>query len=295
MAGSRLAFAAEGVGLEVGESCQRVDRAQLERLLNIEQRRDVGVRRAHVGVRCEGDAVTLVVEAQGEQASPKLREFRADDVAGEVGARVLALAAIELWETAPPEPEPPPPQVQQARVEPVVAPPRVAPPAVRLMAVGTLRSFALEQPLLGGGIAVDYLRLARLGLRLEFDVGFAERSYELGRAKLQLTTFSAQAGYLALHDSWSARAYAGYRFGSARISGESSLGSDGRSGTVAGACGGPLVSLGLGLRSGGWLSAELVTEAGLVSFPIRGDVEGHAPLAFDDYWLGLSLNVGALL
>ena len=65
-------------------------------------------------------------------------------------------------------------------------------------------------------------------------------------------------------------------------------------GTVAGASGGPLISGGLGLRSGAWV-AELGAEAGLVSFPLEGLIVEHEPIALDRYWLGLSLNVGALL
>jgi len=41
--------------------------------------------------------------------------------------------------------------------------------------------------------------------------------------------------------------------------------------------------------------AEVGAEAGLVSFPLEGRVEGHEPIALDRYWLGLNLNVGALL
>ena len=162
------------------------------------------------------------------------------------------------------------------------------------MALGTVRSFGFQSPLAGGGLSVDYLRLAKLGLRLEFDVVVANRSYEAGSAHLQATTLSAQAGYLALHDAWSARLFAGYRFGSGRISGKAAPGVLAPVGTVAGASGGPLVSAGVGLRFGSWV-AELGAEAGLVSFPLEGQVEGHDSIALDRYWLGLSLNVGALL
>ena len=138
------------------------------------------------------------------------------------------------------------------------------------------------------------MRLAKLGLRLEFDVAVAERGYEQGRAHVRLTTFSAQAGYLALHESWSGRAFVGYRFGAGRISGETSAGVAAPVGTVAGASGGPLVSAALGLHSRAW-AGELGVEAGLVSFPLEGRVAGHEPISLDGYWLGVSLNVGALL
>jgi hypothetical protein len=291
------ASAAAGVEVEVADSCVHVDRAQLTRLLNIEQRRDADsdVQQALVSVTCEGDVVTLRVEGRGAAAAARSRTLAASDVAGEVGARVLSLAAIELLrpelEPQPeperePEPERPPPLSS--------VPARPPAPSVRLMAVGSVQSFGLEHPLAGGGLSVDYLRLAKLGLRLEFDLAIAERSYEFGTARLQLTTLSAQAGYLALHDSWSARAFVGYRFGSGRISGETAPGVSVPVGTVAGACGGPLVSAGLGLRSGSWV-AELGAEAGLVSFPLEGTIAGHEPVALDRYWLGLSLSVGALL
>lgn len=276
--------------MQVADGCQGVDRAQLSRLLRIEQRRDAsaGVQQARVSVSCDGAVVTLQVEERGNSALPRTRSLAAADVAGEVGARVLALAAIELLNQSAPEPEPEPEPPPRA---PAPAPaPQPAAPSVRLMALGTLRSFGLQDPLVGGGLAVDYLRLSKLGLRLEFDVTVAERGYEFGNVHLQLATVSAQAGYLALHEAWLARAFVGYRFGSGRISGVGSA----RDGTVAGASGGPLISGGLGLRSGSWI-AELGAEAGLVSFPLEGLIDEHEPVALDRYWLGLSLNVGALL
>lgn len=280
--------------MQVADGCQSVDRAQLSRLLRIEQRRDAsqGVQQARVSVSCDGAVVTLQVEERATGALPRTRSLAAADVAGEVGARVLALAAIELLNQRAPEPEP---QPRPRAEEPPPAPaPQPAAPSVRLMALGTVRSFGFEHPLAGGGLAVDYLRLSKLGLRLEFDVAVAERGYEFGNVHLQLATLSAQAGYLALHESWTARAFAGYRFGSGRISGKSASGASAPVGTVAGACGGPLISGGFGLRSGSWV-AELGAEAGLVSFPLEGIILGHEPIALDRYWLGLSLNVGALL
>lgn len=280
----------------MAEECARVDRAQLSRLLNIEQRRDAssGVQQARVNVTCEGDVVTLRVEEKGDVSLPRTRTFAASDVAGDVGARVLSLSAVELLNarSAPPEPQrEPAPAVSPV---PPPAPARAPAPSVRLMAVGMVRSFGFEHPLAGGGLAVDYVRVAKLGLRLEFDVAIAERSYGQGSARVQLTTLSAQAGYLALHDAWLARAFLGYRFGAGRISGAAARGVDAPVGTVAGASGGPLLSAGLGLRSGSWV-AELGAEAGLVSFPLEGTVAGHDAITLDGYWLGVSLNVGALL
>lgn len=292
-----LAAPEPSVEVEVGDACSGVDRAQLSRLLHIEQRRDAsaGVQQARVSVSCEGGVVTLQVQERGDTSLPRARTFAATDVAGEVGARVLALSAIELLNDhatpAEVEPLPPPPQPERPPLAPTPA--RVAAPSVRLMALGTVRSFGGERPLAGGGLAVDYLRLSKLGLRLEFDVAVAERAYEYGSAHLQVATLSAQAGYLSLQESWLARAFVGYRFGSGRIAGKAS-GASTPVGTVAGASGGPLVSAGFGLRSGSWV-AELGAEAGLVSFPLEGRIEGHEPIALDRYWLGLSLNVGALL
>lgn len=290
---SARSLLAAGVELEVAEQCKRVDRAQLRRLLEIEQQRDAsaGVQQARVSVSCEGDLVRLRVEQRHDGSSPRARRFAAADVAGEVGARVLSLAAIELLnDRAQPEPEP----LSEPEIPLAPSVVRAPAPSVRLMALGTLQSFGGQSPLTGAGLAVDYLRLAKLGLRLQFDVAISERSYDLGSAHLQLTTLSAQAGYLALEEAWLARAFVGYRFGSGRISGKSASGVGAPVGTVTGASGGPLVSAGLGLRSGSWV-AELGAEAGLVSFPLEGRVAGHAPIALDDYWLGLNLNVGALL
>jgi hypothetical protein len=299
LASAALAAAEPGVEVQVADGCEGVDRGQLSRLLRIEQRRDASasVQQARVSVSCDGAVVTLHVEERGAGALPRTRRLAAADVGGEVGARVLALAAIELLNQRALEPEPEPEPEPQPEPQPEQAPkasrPQPAAPSVLLMAVGTVRSFGFEHPLAGGGLAVDYLRLSKLGLRLEFDVAVAERRYEYGSARLQLATLSAQAGYLALHESWLARAFVGYRFGSGRISGKSGAGGA-RVGTVAGASGGPLVSAGLGLRSGGWI-AELGAEAGLVSFPLEGRIDDHEPIALDRYWLGLSLNVGALL
>lgn len=283
------------VGLEVGETCSSVDRAQLARLLRVEQRQ-IGseLAFAKVSVRCEGEVVTLSVERR-EEAEARQRTFTPADVTGEIGARVLSLAAIELLKqervevvAAAPEsrPEPPP-----RRPPP---PPLEVPPSVRLMLAGGAHSFAGDKPLLGGGLAVDYLRLSGLGLRLAFDVAVSDHDYDSGSAHVQLTTLSAQGGYLTLHDAWMARAFLGYRLGAARISGKAAAGALMPVGTVAGPCGGPLLSTGFGVRSGAWIT-ELGAEAGLVSFPLEGTVEGHEPITLKRYWLGLSLNVGALL
>lgn len=287
--------ATPGVELEVSASCERIDTLQLRRLLKVEERRDAeaSIREIRVGLSCDERAVTLRVERRDATTPPRSRELEPADVSGEVGARVLSLAAIELINDltsappappAPPEPEKPPP----------APPPTAAAPTVRLMAGGAISSFELERPLAGGGISVDFLRLSRLGLRLELGVAVGSRAFDLGSARVQLTTLSAQAGYLAIHESWTARAFAGYRFGNGRIVGERAPGSQAREGTVSGACGGPLISGGLGIRSGGWV-AEIAAELGLVSFPLEGRIDEQAPVRLDGYWLGFSANVGALL
>jgi hypothetical protein len=288
--------APSAVALAVAETCTSVDRAELARLLRVEQRREVAseLSRAAVAVTCASDVVTLSVERAGDSAA-RTRTFSPSDVAGEIGARMLSLAAIELLKqevaAEPPRPaeprpaEPPPP---------APPPPREAAPSVRLMLSGGAQSFSWQTPLKGGGLAVDFLRLSKLGLRLGFDVAVADHEYDAGSAHVQLTTLTAQAGYLGLHDAWMARAFLGYRLGAARISGKAASGVVAPVGTIAGACGGPLLAAGLGLRSGTWI-AELGAEAGLVSFPLEGVVEGHDPISLKNYWLGLSLNVGALL
>jgi hypothetical protein len=286
------------LALEVAAACERVDVAQLSRLLDIEARRREA-RAARVDVTCRDELVTLRVELAGDPALPRARDFAAADVAGEVGARVLSLAVIELLDEAVTAPKPLPERVPQAEPEPVVtyqptpSRPRFV-PSVRLMAAGGLQSIELAKPLAGAGISVDYLRLGRFGLRLQIDLALGNRSFELGTARLRLTTLSAQGGYLAVHETFTLRALAGYRFGAARIAGESAAGLDTEVGTVAGAYGGPVLSAGAGLRSGSFV-AELAAEAGLVSFPIYGEVDGVREIELDGYWLGLSLNVGALL
>ena len=301
LVGARAAAAAtgddSGVRVAVADTCTRVDRAQLSRLLNIEQRRDAdsGVEQARVSVACESDAVILRVEERGDGSPPRTRTLRAADVTGEVGARVLALAAIELLNarSVPPAPEPEPkPEPVHSAVPP---PPRPVPqPKVRLMALALVRSFRAERPLVGYGSSVDYLRLAHFGLKLDFDLALDDRRYDLGRAHVQLMTLSAQAGYLLLRNSWWAQIFGGYRFGSGRISGESAAGVGAAVGAVSGPCGGPLLALGLGSSYGIW-SFGLGAEAGLVSFPIEGRVEGHQPISLNRYWLGSSLSVGVLL
>jgi hypothetical protein len=166
-------------------------------------------------------------------------------------------------------------------------------PSVRLMAAGAVQSIDWQRPLAGGGLSLDFLRAAPLGLRLQLDVALGNREFDRGTARLRLTTLSAQAGYMALQETWMARAFVGYRFGTGRIAGERKLSED-LQGTVAGAFGGPLLSSGVAMRAGS-VVAELAAEAGLVSFPLRGEVDGEVAIALDGYWLGLSVNVGALL
>jgi hypothetical protein len=157
-----------------------------------------------------------------------------------------------------------------------------------------VRSFSAQRPLVGYGLSVDYLRFTRLAFKLDFDVALADRHYDVGSAHVQLMTLSAQAGIFELRDTWSLRGYVGYRLGSGRITGESAAGLNVPSGTVAGACGGPLAALGYGLRHGIW-AVDLGAEAGLVSFPLEGRVEGHDSISLSSRWLGASLSIGALL
>jgi hypothetical protein len=280
--------------LEVSPSCARVDAAQLRRLLDIEAGRDERTGQARVDVSCQAGMASLSVQRSGDAESERVRSFTERDVAGEIGARVLSLAVIELLNESPAT-RPPPVSEAEPKLEPEPKPERAKPPPqpkVRLMLAGSASTFGFEQALVGGGISVDFLRLSKLGLRIELGMGLGSRRYDLGEARVQLTSMAAELGYLAVHESWSARAMLGYRFGSGRISGEAQGGA--RQGTVSGACGGPLIAGGLGWRSDSFV-AELSTEAGLVSFPLEGRVEGNAPIQLDGYWVGLSLSVGTLL
>ena len=310
LAGARTAAAAQsdaGVKVEVAEVCTGVDRAQLTRLLNVEQRRDTdsGVERAKVSVSCEGQVVTLRVEERGAASLPRVRTLKASEVVGEVGARVLALSAIEMLNdrSGLPEaeaevlakPEPLPPSPLDGGPDDSGSPPRlVIPPSVRLMALLGVRTFNAQRPLVGYGLSVDYLRLAHFGLKLDFDVALADRHYDAGSAHVQLMTLSAQAGFFELHDTWSLRVFLGYRLGSGRVTGESAAGLGAPAGTVAGPCGGPMAALGYGLRYG-ILMLDLGAELGLVSFPLEGRIEGHDSISLNRYWLGGSISVGVLL
>lgn len=292
----RAADGLDGPQLEVSASCGRVNEAQLRRLLGIEARRDERAGAAHVSVSCASGVASLRVQRSSNDQTEQVRTFAESDVAGEVGARVLSLAVVELLndsaavkEAAPAAAEPERPK----EAEPLAPKAGPALPNVRLMLAGSAYTFGFDQALAGGGISVDFLRLSKLGFRLELGMAYGSRHYDLGEAHVQLTTMSFQTGYLALHSSWSARVMLGYRFGSGRISGKAE-GSTATEGTVSGACGGPLIAVGLGMRKESFV-AELAAEAGLVSFPLQGQVEGDSPVRLDPYWVGLSLSVGALL
>ncbi len=293
------ARAADGLAapqLEVSPGCARVNEAQLRRLLGIEAQRDERASEARVSVSCESGVASLRVQRSSDDQTEQLRTFAESDVAGEVGARVLSLAVVELLNDSAAAKEAAPVPVEPQRpkeAEPLAPKAGPALPNVRLMLAGSAYTFGFDQALAGGGISVDFLRLSKLGLRLEVGLAYGSRHYDLGEAHLQLTTMSFQAGYLALHSSWSARAMVGYRFGSGRISGKAD-GSTATTGTVSGACGGPLITAGLGMRRESFV-AELAAEAGLVSFPLEGQVEGDSSVRLDPYWVGLSLSIGTLL
>lgn len=268
VASARAAPVDAEVAVDVAPGCERIDEAQLVRLLGVESSKvPTSQASVKVVVICTDGYATLRVEERRGAGlpAPKQRRFAYADVVGEVGARVLALGAIELLNNVQPAAEPTLTAEPEGALHTL---PRSAKrrPSVRLMAAGYVQAFAHAGPLVGGGLSADYVRIALLGLRLEGNVALAERSYELGNARMQLTTMSAQAGYLSLHESWTARAFLGYRFGFGRIAGTSANGLNAREGTVVGAWGGPLLSSGLGLRSRSWVG-ELAAEAGLVAFP----------------------------
>src|SRR5688572_15473417 len=98
---------------------------QLTRLLEIETQRRSDASHARVAVDCRDDIVTLRVEVAGDGVLARSREFALRDVKGEVGARVLSLAAIELLDEAARAPKPLPARPLEPRPEP--APPPLEP------------------------------------------------------------------------------------------------------------------------------------------------------------------------
>ncbi len=289
------AFGSELPVLLSDAPCGGVDRAELRRLLAIE----LGSRLATkplpqegftLRLECQTDTVTLVVAGgQGEQ----LRTLHASDAAGEVGARLISLSLVEMLHEAerPAAPARPPPVAETA--PPVEAPRRDRARSMRLLALAQVLTPRLDGSLSGFGLAADYVASSPFSARLETAFSRSERRFELGTTQTELATVTLAGGYTGALGPVRPRVMAGFRLGSARISGERSELPGTRESSVSGPWGGPLVSAGLGFVFFETLAFELGGEAGYVSLPVVGEVEGEDAIALDGYWLAANVGLGA--
>lgn len=289
------------VALQV--NCAAVDESELLRLVRIElgARYEGDVQRADIVLVVDcADHAGVILRGRTAHSPPVRRELAASDVTGDVGARVVSLAAIELLtelERSRPAFSRPERSTVVRRVLPSTPPPparqeaRGAEPALRLMATGGVVNFEFEALLWSTGLALEYVALAPLTLRLDTNFAQTTREETLGTVRGRLLSAAAQVAALATFRRWHVRAGAGVRAGSATISGSSATHVEAREGSVTAAWGGPLLALGAGLSSG-QLVTELGLEGGIVALPVRGHVDDGSDLSFERYWTSIALNVG---
>jgi hypothetical protein len=287
----------DGCGLAVAADTRRIVGIELGGLLlppaaPPEQRAGAD----HLNVSCAGGAAELA--ATGSTGTGAIRRtVGLVDLPGDVAARALALAGIEMLAALSP--------AVRARVEAraadqpavtVVAsppPPKVSPaPATRVSVLGVWRTFSSGGRLVGWGGRVDVERRVRgrWGLAADVEVVGGGASSSLGEARGELASLGGrwEAGARGAH--WTGAVGLGGRVGLARFVGTPTPGSGIVAGEVVRPWAGPAVSgrASLGGRS---IGLALVAEAGYAIRGAQGLSGGDVLLAASGAWLALGLGV----
>lgn len=279
---------AEPVVVEVDE-CPHFERGGVLHLLRV----DLGARFRSsssedtfvLQVECQPDGV--LIQAGRARGTPlTVRSLESDEVGGDVGARVLALKAVELLrelENAAPEEEAP------LVVEPGRSPPLAL--SLRLLFGGEILSFGLEPPLLGGEGALEILMPQVVYFRLGGGAAANRRQFALGEVDSLLISFRAEAGARFPVGASGFGAGLGYRFGYARVRGKAK-GADQLGGAVSGLWGGPYGAIFSDTRVGGRLTFRVGAELGGVLSPVVGTIDGQEDVSVAGLWGGVSALVG---
>lgn len=281
------AAAAEPVTVHVDE-CKDFERESVIRLLRIEMEERLAegpsVAAVDVAVECRPQGVAIRVsktdEARLERVVPS------DEARGQVGARVVALKAVELlreWDdrhvTASAES---PDQGVEAEPE----------PDFRILVAAEVLSVNLQAPFGGAELSFEYIGLRPFYGRVGFSYLASRRSYDEGSVSARLLAGRLEFGLRDDIDWFAWGGGLGYRVGDALLEGDASA-QEQMVGQVQGLWGGPSGDLFVELKGHEHFLVKLNFEAGAPVHKVSGTISGHPDLALNKPWLSLSLAVGA--
>lgn len=280
------ASAAEPVHVQVDE-CKDFERESVVRLLRIEMAerltRDPVEAAVDVAVHCRPDGVAIRVS--GADASLE-RVVLAEEARGQVGARVVALKAVELlreWDDR-----------QVTTVAETVDPEIEAKSEhdFRVLLAAEVLSVNLQAPFYGAEVSFEYIGFRPFYGRFGFSYLASRRSYDEGGASARVLSGRAEFG-LRKDVAWFAWGGGlGYRLGDALLQGDASA-EEQSIGNVQGLWGGPSGDFFVELNGQEHFLAKLNLEAGVSLHKVSGTISGHPDLALNKPWLSLSLAVGA--
>jgi hypothetical protein len=248
------------------------------------------------------ERVSLIRALIGGHESTRQLDLARTDPA--LHARVIALAIAELLRdtaagvavepplvtnAAPPSKSAPAPAPAP---EPEPAPSAPAPPATsHLVAFAKLENFGPSfEPLSGGGLTFSH-ELGHFSLGLGPTLATGQRKLALGSVGMLAADLSLRLAYRFPNRALPGEVGLGHALGLARLTGTSALPNTTADG-VTGAWAGPFVFGTLDVTVADPLFLEIAAQLGVVTFPVRGLVQGDADIAIAGIWSGLSLGLG---
>jgi hypothetical protein len=270
------------------DECEDFDRDSVQRLLRIEMAdrlsRESLETVVDVAVLCRPAAV--VIRVTNSKSTSIERTLAPGEARGQVGARVVALKAVELlreWDER---------GVVAAPVPVPEIPEEPADSDFRVLLAGELLSVGLQSPFWGAELSFEYMGYRPFFGR--FSLGFltSRRNYEEGDASGRILMGRADLGLRDQRGWFAWGGGLGYRLGEALLQGEAAA-PEQAVGEVRGLWGGPLGEFFVEVQGEEHFVAQFSVEGGIPLHRVSGTISGHADLALDQPWLGLSLAVGA--
>ena len=247
------------------------------------------------------ERVSLIRALIGGHESTRQLDLARTDPA--LHARVIALAIAELLRdtAAGVAVEPPlvtnaaPPSNPAPAPEPEPAPSAPSAPAPlatsHLVAFAKLENFGPSfEPLSGGGLTFSH-ELGHFSLGLGPTLATGQRKLALGSVGVLAADLSLRLAYRFPNRALPGEVGLGHALGLARLTGASSQPNTTAEG-VTGVWAGPFVFGTLDVTVADPLFLEIAAQLGVVTFPVRGLVQGDADVAIAGIWSGVSLGLG---
>ena len=280
------AHAAQPVNVQVGQ-CEDFERDSMVRLLRIEMAGrladDPAQSEVEIAVDCGPQKVLIRVENRENRALE--RTVTAEEARGQVGARVVALKAVELlreWENqrAVPTSQPSAPEVTATEKS-----------KYRVLLAAELLSVNFQSPFYGVELSFEAVGFRPFYGRVGLGYLASSRRYDEGRVSARVLAGRVEVGLRDEMDWFGWGGGLGYRLGDAHLEGEAAS-AEQMFGGVHGLWGGPSGELFVEVQGAAHFLAKLNVEGGVSVHKVSGTVSGHSDLAMNKPWLSLSLALG---